>query len=116
MRFCPDCGTILAQIRVSKTSENTAIKDQCPKCGYSDVYSPRTQSTKTVGSTKSEEPIVVISKEDLKFRTTPTQRAECPKCQNNLAEIWQVQTRSGDEGATQFFRCTKCDHTWRLYT
>ncbi|MCW4034486.1 MAG: transcription factor S, partial [Candidatus Bathyarchaeota archaeon] len=26
------------------------------------------------------------------------------------------QTRSGDEGATQFFRCTKCSHTFRLYT
>jgi DNA-directed RNA polymerase subunit M len=26
-----------------------------------------------------------------------------------------VQTRRADESATQFFRCTKCGHTWREY-
>lgn len=37
----------------------------------------------------------------------------CPKCGNIQAYWWIVQTDSGDEPSTQFFRCTKCNHTWR---
>jgi DNA-directed RNA polymerase subunit M len=29
---------------------------------------------------------------------------------------WMLQTRSADEATTQFFRCTKCKHTWRNYS
>jgi DNA-directed RNA polymerase subunit M len=116
MKFCPDCGTILALTRVNKTSEKTSPKIKCPKCGYTDSSSLETQPTASSKPAKSNETIVIISKEDQKFRTTPTKRVECPKCKNRLAEVWQVQTRSGDEGATQFFRCTQCNHTWRLYT
>ncbi|MGH9996735.1 MAG: transcription factor S, partial [Nitrososphaeraceae archaeon] len=25
-------------------------------------------------------------------------------------------TRSADEATTQFYRCTKCSHTWRNYS
>ena len=57
-----------------------------------------------------------IGKEDQGLKTNPTTKIKCPKCEHNLAYTWQVQTRSGDEGATQFFRCTKCKHTFRLYT
>jgi len=37
----------------------------------------------------------------------------CPECGNIQAYWWIVQTDSGDEPSTQFFRCTKCNHTWR---
>ncbi len=37
----------------------------------------------------------------------------CPKCGNTQANWWMVQTDSADEPSTQFFRCTKCRHTWR---
>ncbi len=37
----------------------------------------------------------------------------CSKCGNNQARWWIVQTDSADEPSTQFFRCTKCNHTWR---
>ena len=42
-------------------------------------------------------------------------RIECPKCGNMEAYAWQMQTRSADEGATTFYRCTKCGHSWREY-
>jgi DNA-directed RNA polymerase subunit M/transcription elongation factor TFIIS len=42
-----------------------------------------------------------------------TDTVECPKCRNRQAFWWIVQTDSADEPSTQFFRCTKCNHTWR---
>jgi DNA-directed RNA polymerase subunit M/transcription elongation factor TFIIS len=42
-----------------------------------------------------------------------TDAVECPKCRNRQAFWWIVQTDSADEPSTQFFRCTKCNHTWR---
>jgi DNA-directed RNA polymerase subunit M/transcription elongation factor TFIIS len=42
-----------------------------------------------------------------------TDSVECPKCRNRQAFWWIVQTDSADEPSTQFFRCTKCNHTWR---
>ena len=42
-----------------------------------------------------------------------TDSVECTKCGNRQAFWWIVQTDSADEPSTQFFRCTKCNHTWR---
>lgn len=46
----------------------------------------------------------------------PSINIACPKCDNNTAVWWMLQTRSADEATTQFFRCTKCKHTWRNYS
>ncbi|RZD31406.1 MAG: transcription factor S [uncultured DHVE6 group euryarchaeote] len=48
--------------------------------------------------------------------TMATVTAECEKCNHTEAYWWTEQTRSSDEPETQFFRCTKCKHTWREYT
>ncbi|GAH37902.1 unnamed protein product, partial [marine sediment metagenome] len=40
---------------------------------------------------------------------------KCKKCGNEKAFFWTVQTRSGDEAETKFFKCTKCEFTWREY-
>ena len=45
----------------------------------------------------------------------PTIEIECEKCGHDQAVWWTLQTRSADEPTTQFFRCTKCEHTWRNY-
>ena len=47
----------------------------------------------------------------------PTMEIECENkdCDHNEAVWWMLQTRSADEPTTQFFRCTKCQHTWRNY-
>jgi len=57
-----------------------------------------------------------IGKKEQKLQTLPTVTIECPKCGNNQAYTWQVQTRGADESSTQFFRCTKCGYTFREYS
>jgi DNA-directed RNA polymerase subunit M len=60
--------------------------------------------------------VAVIGKEEQQLYTTPTIKIYCPQCQNNLANVWQVQTRGSDESSTQFLRCTQCGYTFREYT
>jgi len=48
--------------------------------------------------------------------TMPIGEMECPKCGNKEAYFWSEQTRGSDEPETQFYRCTKCSNTWRLYS
>jgi DNA-directed RNA polymerase subunit M len=115
MEFCPKCGKRL----VPKKQKGKKVVWVCSKCGF---------SRKVEGEDKAvvplivkdpepfEESIAVIGKEEQKLRTLPTVRVECPKCGNNLAFAWQVQTRGSDESSTQFFRCTKCNFTFREYT
>jgi DNA-directed RNA polymerase subunit M len=116
MKFCPDCG---GKLRLNPTKGNTnsnRIEYGCPNCGYSAINSSQPVQSLTAQASPVQETIVVIDEETTQLRTLPTTKTECPKCQNNVAYFWQVQTRSADEGSTQFFRCTTCHHTWRLYT
>ncbi len=67
------------------------------------------------GNSKKVEKIVVVGKKERKLSTMPKTKILCEKCSNNEAFWWMVQTRSIDESMTQFYRCTKCGHTWRNY-
>ena len=65
---------------------------------------------------KSDKKKMTMSSGKVKdFETLPKTKAECPKCGNNEAFFWFVQTRASDEPPTKFFRCVKCRHTWREY-
>ena len=61
-------------------------------------------------------PIKVVGDKENKLNTLPTTKIDCPKCGHNEAMWWFLQTRSGDEPPTQFYRCLKCNHTWRSYS
>jgi transcription factor S len=89
----------------------------CPKCGYKKQEHGNVETK--VGKVIQHDPqqlVAVIGKEEQKLRTLPTVRIECPKCGNNTAYVWQVQTRGADESSTQFLRCTKCSYTFREYS
>jgi len=104
MQFCPKCKTVLAP-----TQKEKKVVLACPKCGYESR-----KASKTIASVKQDqEKIVVIGKDEQKITTLPKAKAECPKCDNNEAFYWLVQTRGADESSTQFFRCTRCGATWR---
>jgi DNA-directed RNA polymerase subunit M len=116
MEFCPKCGKRLV---AKKQKEKKDVVWICPKCGFKKKVEGRKKGAVPLVVKESkpfEESIAVIGKEEQKLRTLPTVRIECPKCGNNLAFVWQVQTRGSDESSTQFFRCTKCSFTFREYT
>ena len=116
MDFCPKCGNRLVP-KKGKEVEKANIVMACPKCGYEKSQPAKElRPVPKVIEHSPQETIVVISKEEQKLRVLPTLRIECPKCGNNVAYVWQVQTRGGDESSTQFFRCTKCSHTFREYS
>ncbi|MEM4605537.1 MAG: transcription factor S [Candidatus Pacearchaeota archaeon] len=101
MKFCPRCGALL----VLKT-KNFA----CPRCSYSTKEKPNFKLTEQL---EKKEEIEVIKDKDID--TLPRISAECKKCGNKEAYFWTSQTRGSDETETRFFRCTKCDNTWREY-
>ena len=106
MDFCPNCGTRLT----FKPKKGRKDRLSCLRCGYEKPTTPRVPK---ILEHSPQRQIAVIGKTEQKLRTLPTIRTECPRCGNNLAYAWQVQTRGSDESSTQFFRCTKCNYTFR---
>jgi DNA-directed RNA polymerase subunit M len=118
MEFCPKCGSRL-EPKKYKNGKETTLALVCPKCGYKKPESGTKVEPPKVGKVIQHGPqqlVAVIGKEEQKLRTLPTVRIECPKCGNNIAYVWQVQTRGADESSTQFLRCTKCNYTFREYS
>jgi len=85
----------------------------CPTCGYTEKYENEKILEKRVS--EAEDAVKVIG-DNVDVSTLPTVNVTCPKCGNNKAYWWFVQTRSADEPPTQFYRCTKCGYTWRVYS
>ena len=105
--FCEKCGGLLIPKTIGKKK-----KLVCVKCGYEVELDKK---SKTTFSEKIEKPkeIEIIEKKD--DENLPITTAECPKCGNNKAYFWLVQTRASDEPETKFLKCTKCGHVWRVY-
>ena len=101
MEFCPKCGAVLIKKRK---------KDGCPRCDYSAKGKIKIETSEKIGEKKE---VAIISKKDTEV--LPVIIEPCKKCNNDKAYFWTVQTRSGDEAETKFFKCTKCGFTWREY-
>jgi len=106
MKFCAKCGTLL-----KLDAEKKVLA--CPKCGAEEQMEGDIVISR---NNKETDKIIVIGKKERNLKTLPQTKVKCPKCENTQAYWWMVQTRSIDESATQFFRCTKCGHTWRDYS
>ena len=105
MKFCPKCD-----IRLKKSSTSSSLC--CPKCDYTEGLESDIENNVSEKESKSD--FLVLDGNEGKD-TMPTIEIECEKCGNNEAVWWMLQTRSADEPTTQFFRCTKCEYTWRNY-
>jgi len=109
MKFCPKCGNLMLPDRKRKVWV-------CRSCGYEEPFDEQKDREKTVIKQKVEhkpdEGIIVVEQD---VKTLPTTKVTCPKCGNDTAYWWELQTRAGDEPSTIFYRCTKCGHVWRSY-
>ena len=101
MKFCPNC-----EVKLKKTNAGLS----CPKCDY--VEGSKT-TTKQVKEEQVSEFNVIDENEGQE--TLPTIKMDCEKCGHDQAVWWMLQTRSADEPTTQFYRCIKCNYTWRNY-
>jgi transcription factor S len=92
----------------------------CPKCGFTadkEQYQPLSKKKSiTTSSENTSGSSLKVMDTDSGPTALPTTSIECPKCGNNTAFWWMLQTRSADEATTQFYRCTVCSHTWRNYS
>ena len=104
MEFCPKCSAALIPQEV-----NGKLSLQCA-CGYK---KKATQKITVKEKVLKEERGAGVQEEE--EATLATVNEECPKCKNAKAYWWSEQTRASDEPETQFYRCTKCKHTWREY-
>lgn len=102
MKFCPSC-----EVKLKKGDSGL----QCPKCDY--VEGKETNQTKK--TIQEHESQFNVLSENETVESLPTIKIECEKCGNDEAVWWMLQTRSADEPTTQFYRCSKCRHTWRNY-
>lgn len=103
MRFCPNC-----EVRLKKSESGL----RCPKCDYTEG-----DASDTIKKQEEEKGVSELNvlDENEGQETLPTIKMDCEKCGNDQAVWWMLQTRSADEPTTQFYRCTKCNHTWRNY-
>ena len=102
MDFCPKCGAVLIEKR-----KNFG----CARCDYSTKTKVKLKTSEKIEQKRG---VAVVSEKDT--QTLPVIIERCRKCENDKAYFWTVQTRSGDEAETKFFKCTKCGHTWREYS
>ncbi len=102
MQFC-SCGSMMMP------AGNGMFK--CRSCGKTAKSDSKSQYLKIKSVNKKQETLVL----ETQSTHLPEGDFECPKCGHGKALWFVQQTRSSDEPPTRFFRCTKCNHTWREY-
>ncbi|MCX8169400.1 MAG: transcription factor S [Candidatus Methanomethylicia archaeon] len=109
MEFCGKCGALMHPKRI-----NGRVVLVCGKCGFiKEVSELGMKISEKKEKSPKEETVVIDS--NIPIHVMPKIKTSCPRCSNNEAYWWMVQTRRGDEAPTRFYRCTKCNYTWREY-
>lgn len=102
--FCPECGSIL------RPKDKAGKRVLFCSCGYNKT--PEEELSAEIKETVSEGKKIEVIEQ---VETHPKIKAKCEKCDNDVAYYWTQQTRGADEPETRFFKCTKCNFTWREY-
>ncbi|MHA1156029.1 MAG: transcription factor S [Candidatus Heimdallarchaeota archaeon] len=111
MEFCEECGSML-----HPTKMDGKYVMACQKCGIGkkNITKEDNLLTQKISHADAKEMVVIENPDEVS--TMPTKPMRCPDCKIVVeTQYWTVQTRSGDEAPTRFYRCTKCKKTWREY-
>lgn len=103
--FCQKCGSLL------RLRDKGNKKVLFCSCGFSKTPDEADTNTEMKETVTRHKKIEVIENVEI----NPKVKTRCEKCGNNVAYYWTQQTRGADEPETRFFKCTKCNHTWREY-
>lgn len=116
MEFCSECGSRLKPAKVNSGNQ-VILMLTCTKCGIKKPE-PDLGSKILNGKVIEHNPkqLVAVIDRELDLNPMPTIQIDCPRCGNNTANVWLVQTRGSDESSTQFLRCTECRYTLRENT
>lgn len=97
-----------------KVNGMTVLRCVNTKCGYEEGSVEQVSLKSTVKHAPREKTLVIEDDMDVK-NLQKIKGIICPNCRNDEAYFWILQTRSADEPATRFYRCTKCNKVWREY-
>jgi len=115
MEFCSECASRLVPRKVS-SGKQALVMLVCTKCKFKKERSAfEAKAANKVIEHSPKQLVAVIGKEE-QLSILPTIHIDCPRYENNTANVWQVQTRGSDESSTQFFRCLRCGFTFRENT
>jgi len=102
--FCPKCGSIL------RPREKAGKKTLYCSCGFTKGLDG--ESIAEIKEKNQQDFALEVMEA---IETNPKVKIKCEKCGNNIAYYWTQQTRGADEPETRFFKCAKCNYTWREY-
>lgn len=108
IKFCVKCGNLLT---IERKGKRTTLV--CSK-GHKQPKASREKLLISEHITNQKKGIVVMGKDE-GIAELPTTKIMCPKCDNMEAHWWMQQTRTADEPPTLFYRCKKCNYSWRSY-
>ncbi len=109
LEFCDKCGSLMVPVK----NEKGELILKCRQCGFEKPVKSRDDYVISQEVKKDPKDEIIVVEDD--SIPMPKVKVTCPKCGNNEAYYWQLQTRSADEAMTEFYKCTKCGHTWRNY-
>ncbi len=110
VEFCPKCGSIMIPKNVG--GKRVLV---CTRCGFIKEVSSGGYVFSTRITHSEKEKIIVLEPGKMPRTLPKIKGVTCPKCGNDEAYYWMIQTRRADEPATTFYKCTKCGHVWREY-
>jgi DNA-directed RNA polymerase subunit M/transcription elongation factor TFIIS len=115
VEFCPKCGSFLLP---KKRDKRIALV--CPECDFSEENPTKValggyRESNKIPDDLHVQPISHVFSAGLKGMSASIISGwECRKCHGNEAYTYSKQTRSGDEGMTQFVVCANCGREERL--
>ena len=103
--FCPKCSALLIPSNAGKDSLICS-------CGYNSKGGKSLELKEPVKKQDASASGVADNQES----TLAKVKVECSKCNHTEAFFWTLQTRASDEPETEFYKCCKCEYTWREYS